>query len=108
MDHAIKLKQFGITMPEPEMTLVLLAQINKNKAAKHSWGHEFCTAMSEFEKKCTYSHVHNATSLTVILKRFSQLSLHHEYAPAPGGSNAMAAYKSVLKSQYEASLLDNS
>jgi hypothetical protein len=29
-------------------------------------------------------------------------------APAPGGSNAMKAYKSVLQSEYEASLLDNS
>ena len=58
---ATRLKPFGITPGEPELTLILLANIHHLK--EQDWGQEFRAAMAAIRKTYSYDHVHDATSL---------------------------------------------
>ncbi len=66
---ATRLKPFGITPAEPELTLILLANIHHAK--EQDWGQEFRAAMAAIRKKYTYDHVHDATSMAFILKELA-------------------------------------
>ena len=92
---ATKIKQFGININEPEMALVLLA--NVNRAQKTRWGQEFRHTMSQTKKKYTYDHVHDSTSLAHILAECVEADTARNVrdAPAPGG-NALGVHKSIL------------
>ena len=96
---AIKLKPFGITPGEPELTLILLANIHYAK--EQEWGHEFRGAMSAIRKQYTYDHAHNATSLAYILKELADADelRNMKLAPAPNCSkaNAVSKYKATLR-----------
>jgi hypothetical protein len=60
------LKPFGILIAKPKLTLIILANIHQAKDKE--WGKEFHTAMPAIRKQYKYEHVHDATSLTGILK----------------------------------------
>ena len=49
--------------------LILLANIHHAK--EQDWGPEFCAAMAALWKKYSYNHVHDATSMTDILKELA-------------------------------------
>ena len=66
---ATRLKPFGITPGEPELTLILLANIRHAK--EQDWGQEFRAAMAAIQKMYSYDHVHDATSLAYILKELA-------------------------------------
>ncbi len=63
---ATRLKPFGITAAEPELTLILLANIHHTK--EQDWGQEFRAAMAEIRKKYSYNNVHDAPSMAYICK----------------------------------------
>ena len=67
-EEATKIKQFGLSINKPELTIVLIANINR--AAKSGrWGTEFRTTMSKIKKDYPYNHVHDATSMGTIHRR---------------------------------------
>ena len=96
---ATRLKPFGINPAEPELTLILLANIHHAK--EQDWGQEFRAAMSAIRKKYSYNHVHDATSMAFILKELAGADELRtmKLAPAPNASkaNAVAKYKSILQ-----------
>jgi hypothetical protein len=96
---ATRLKPFGINPAEPELTLILLANIHHAK--EQDWGQEFRAAMSAIRKKYNYNHVHDATSMAFILKELAGADELRtmKLAPAPNASkaNAVAKYKSILQ-----------
>ena len=96
---ATRLKPFGINPAEPELTLILLANIHHAK--EQDWGQEFRAAMSAIRKKYTYDHVHDAASMAFILKELAGADELRtmKLAPAPNTSkaNAVAKYKSILQ-----------
>ena len=61
---AMRLKPFGITPAEPELTLILLANIHHTK--EQDWGQEFRASMAAIQKTYNYNHVHDATLLGFI------------------------------------------
>ena len=67
---ATRLKPFGITPDEPELMLILLANIHHAK--EQDWGQEFCAAMAAIRKKYSYDHSHDATSMAYILKELAE------------------------------------
>jgi hypothetical protein len=89
-EDAMRIKQFGISINEPELTIVLLANINR--ATRSRWGHEFQHTMSTIKKTYTYNHIHDATSLANILTECAHADAARNVrdAPTPGGQ-AMAA-----------------
>ena len=92
---ATRIKQFGIIITEPELMIVLIANINR--AAKSGrWGTEFRTTMSKFKKLYPYNHVHNATSMSDVLNKCADAdsARNVQDAPAPGGK-ALAANRSI-------------
>jgi hypothetical protein len=94
-----RLKPFGINPSEPELTLILLANIHHTK--EQDWGQEFRAAMAAIRKKYTYNHVHDATSLAFILKELAGADKLRamKLAPAPNTSkeNAVGKYRSILQ-----------
>ena len=104
---ATKLKPFGITPGEPELTLIILANIHYAK--EQTWGNEFRAAMATIRKQYTYDYVHNATSMKFILKELAGADelRNMKLAPAPNvnKANAVQKYKSTLE---EASHWSNS
>jgi hypothetical protein len=66
---ATRLKPFRINPAKPELTVILLANIHHAK--EQDWGQEFHAAMAVIRKKYTYDHVHDATSLALILKELA-------------------------------------
>jgi hypothetical protein len=90
---ATKLKPFGITPGEPELALIILANIHHAK--EQEWGHEFWAAMSAIRKKYTYDHVHTATSVKFILKELADADelRNMKMAPAPNVNKAHAVIK---------------
>jgi hypothetical protein len=96
---ATRLKPFGINPAEPELTLILLANIHHAK--EQDWGQEFRAAMSAIRKKYNYDHVHDATSMAFILKELAGADELRtmKLAPAPNASkaNAVSKYKSILQ-----------
>ena len=95
-EEATKIKQFGISIDEPEMMLVLMA--NVNKAAKTRWGLEFRTTMSKYKKGYAYNHKHDAISMADILSDCAEADTARNVreAPAPGGK-ALSANRSILQ-----------
>jgi len=63
------LKSFRINVAKPELTLILLENVNYAKEQK--WGQEFQAAMLAIRKQYTYNHVHNATLMVCILKELA-------------------------------------
>ena len=90
-----RLKSFGITPAEPELTLILLAIIHHAK--EQDWGQEFRTAMAAIQKKYSYDHIHDATSLAYILKELAGADELRamKLAPAPNSNKANAVNKYV-------------
>ena len=110
---ATKLKPFGITPGDPELMLVLLANIHFAK--EQAWGHEFRAAMAAIRKQYTYDHVHDVASTKFILKELAGADelRNMKLAPAPNvnQANAVQRYKSILEdasSCSNASLADSS
>ena len=111
---ANKLKPFGITPGEPELTLILLANIHYAK--EQEWGHEFRASMSAIRKQYTYDYVHNAASVAFILKELASADelRNMKLAPAPNSNkaNAVRKYKATLEgvrdNWSESSLADSS
>ena len=96
-EEATKIKQFGLSINKPELTIVLIANINR--AAKSGWwGTEFRTTMSKIKKDYPYNHVHDATSLSTILSECadSDAARNLRDAPAPGGK-ALAVSRPALQ-----------
>ncbi len=96
-EEATKIKQFGLSINEPEMMIVIIA--NVNKAAKSGrWGMEFRNTMSKFKKLYPYNHIHDATSMSDILAECAEADSARNVrdAPAPGGK-ALAANRSILQ-----------
>jgi hypothetical protein len=96
---ATRLKPFGITPAEPELTLILLANIHHAK--EQDWGQDFRAAMAAVRKTYSYDHVHDETSLAYILKELAgaeKLSAM-KLAPAPNSNkaNAVNKYRSILR-----------
>jgi esterase/lipase len=96
---ATKLKPFGITPGDPELMLVLLANIHFAK--EQAWGHEFRAAMAAIRKQYTYDHVHDVASTKFILKELAGADelRNMKLAPAPNvnKANAVQKYKSILE-----------
>ena len=90
---AMRLKPFGIKPAKPELTLILLANIHHAK--EQEWGQEFCAAMSAIQKKYSYDHVHDATSMSFILNELAGADELRamKLAPAPNTSKANAVNK---------------
>ena len=95
-EEATRIKQFGLSINEPELALVLVANITK--AAKSRWGTEFRITISTIKKKYTYDYVHNASSLAKLLAECAEADSARNLrdAPAPG-AQALAVYKSILR-----------
>jgi hypothetical protein len=97
---ATRLEPFGINPAEPELTLILLANIHYAK--DQELGQEFCTAMLAIRKKYSYDHVHDATSMAYILKELAGADNLRamKLAPAPNlnKANAVGKYRSILRS----------
>jgi hypothetical protein len=96
---ATKLKPFGITPGDPELMLVLLANIHFAK--EQAWGHEFRAAMAAIRKQYNYDHVHDMASTKFILKELAGADelRNMKLAPAPNvnRANAVQKYKSTLE-----------
>ena len=96
-EEATKIKQFGLSINKPELTIVLIANINR--AAKSGrWGTEFRTTMSKIKKDYPYNHIHDATSMGTILSECADADAARNLrdAPAPGGK-ALAVNRSILQ-----------
>ncbi len=59
--NAAQMATHGIIIGIPQLTLTLLANIEK--ATKSDYGREFCSAMHAICKKYAYNHIYDATSL---------------------------------------------
>ena len=96
---ATKLKPFGITPGDPELMLVLLANIHFAK--EQAWGHKFRAAMEAIRKQYNYDHVHDVASTKFILKELAGADelRNMKLAPAPNvnKANAVQKYKSTLE-----------
>ncbi len=66
---ATRLEPFGMIPAEPELTLILIANIHHAK--EQDWGQEFCAAMVVFWKNFSYDHVHGTRSMAYILKELA-------------------------------------
>ena len=66
---ASKMAAFGVSLLEPILTLVIVANIGL--AIQDEYGREFCQAMQVICCKYDYDHVHNATSVAFILKELA-------------------------------------
>ena len=95
-EEATKIKQFGLSINEPEQMLVLIANINK--ASKSRWGMEFRSTMSMIKKTYQYNHVHDAASMANVLAECAEADSARNVrdAPAPGGQ-ALQVYTSILR-----------
>jgi hypothetical protein len=62
-----QMAKYGNVIGIPQLTLTLLANIEET-ATKSDYGRKFCSATHSIGKKYTYNHVHDATSLQIILK----------------------------------------
>jgi hypothetical protein len=67
--NAARMATYGIIIGSPQLTLMLLANIET--ATKSDYSHEFCSAMHATCKQYTYNHVRNATLLQTILKELA-------------------------------------
>ncbi len=96
---AMRIKPFGITPAEPELTLILLPNIHHAK--EQDWGQEFHAAMAAIRKTYNYNHVNDATLLAFILKELAGADKLRamKLAPAPNKdkANAVSKYQSILR-----------
>jgi hypothetical protein len=60
---------YGIVIGIPQLMVTLLA--NNEMVTKSNYGHEFSLAMHAIRKKYTYTHVHDAALLQIILKELA-------------------------------------
>lgn len=83
---AAKLEAYGITIDEPQLALCILS--NVEEAIKHDYGREFRQAMQVIRKDYKYNHVHDAHSISLILKELAAADGIRELkdAPAPDDS----------------------
>ncbi len=79
--NAAKMVTYGIVIGIPQLTLMLLANIEM--ATNSNYGCKFCLAMHTIRKKYTYNHVHDRTLLQIILKDLA-------------GANGMQVFKDAL------------
>ena len=93
--NAARMATYGIAIGTPQLTLTLLA--NVENACKHEYGREFRSAMQTIRKTYPYNHVHNATSLAVILKELAGADGVRDYkeAPAPSAGAAHSVTEAV-------------
>ena len=97
-EAATRIAQFGIPINEPELTLILLAELQR--AEKHEWGREFQTAMSNIKKLYKYDHVHDKKSLAAIMKECAAADSARSMkaATAPGEAKAVGKSKASKSS----------
>jgi hypothetical protein len=90
---ATRLKPFGINPAEPELTIILLANIHHAK--EQDWGQEFRAVMLAIRKRYNYDHVHDATLMAFILKELADADELNtmKLAPAPNTNKANAVGK---------------
>ena len=107
---ANKLKPFGLTPGEPELMLIILANIHYAK--EQVWGHEFRAAMAAIRKQFNYDHIHDKASWTFIVKELACADelRNMKLAPAPNvnKANAVQKYKSALDEWSNSSLAESS
>ena len=107
---ANKLKPFGLTPGEPELMLIILANIHYAK--EQVWGHEFRAAMAAIRKQFNYDHIHDNASWTFIVKELACADelRNMKLAPAPNvnKANAVNKYKSALEEWSNSSFAESS
>jgi hypothetical protein len=93
--NAARTATYGISIGIPQLTLTLLANIET--ACKNEYGREFRSAMQTIRKSYPYNHVHDTTSLAVILKELTGADGVRDYkeAPAPSAGAAHSVTESV-------------
>ena len=79
---------YGIIIGVPQLVLTLLANIET--VTKADYGHVFCSAMHNICKKYTYNHVHDTTSLQIILTELVGANGVRVLKDAPALSAGMA------------------
>ena len=81
-----KMATYGITIGEPIVVMIILAEVEE--AAK--WCPELRIALTAIRARYTYSHTHDATSLTYILEKLAiaDESRDRRIAPAPAAAAA--------------------
>ena len=93
-----RLHTYGINMDDTQIALIILANIEV--AATQDYGTEFKTALQTIRRWYNYSHVHDATSIAVILAELAAADAVRQLkdAPAPqrGVANAVADQFSAL------------
>jgi hypothetical protein len=91
---------YGIVLRVPQLVLTLLANIET--APKANYGHKFCSAMHFICKKYRYNHLHDATSLQIILTELAGANgvsvLKDAPAPSTGTAHSVADSVSFLHS----------
>jgi hypothetical protein len=89
---------YGIIVDIPQLMLTLLANIKT--AAKSNYGLKFHTAIHAICKKYTYNHMHNVTSLQLILTELAGADrvwvLKDAPAPSVGAVHSIADSISYL------------
>ena len=107
---ANKLKPFGLNPGEPELMLIILANIHYAK--EQVWGHEFRAAMAAIRKNYNYDHIHDKHSWAFIVKELAGADelRNMKLAPAPNvnKANAVQKYKSALDDWSNSSLAESS
>ena len=96
--NAEYMANYNIVIGVPQLVLTLLANIKT--ATKADYGHRFCLAMYVICKKYTNNHVHNATSLQIILTELAGANgvriLKDAPAPSAGTAHSVADLVSFL------------
>ena len=94
---------YGIVSGVPQLVLMLIANIETT--TKVDYGHTFCLAMCIIRKKYTYNHVHDATSLQIILTELAGADgvkvLKDAPAPSAGTAHSVADLVSFLHSMMD-------
>jgi hypothetical protein len=99
--NVAQMAMYGIVIGVPQLVLTLLANIKTT--TKADYGNKFFLAMHANCKKYTYNHVHNATSLQIILTELAGAigvrALKDPAAPSAGMAHSMANSVSLTPTQ---------
>ncbi len=93
--NGARMATYGIIIDIPQLTLMLLANIET--ATKAKFGREFQSSMQAIQKIYTYNYVHDKTSLQIILKELSGADGVRKLkdAPAPNAGAAQSVTEAV-------------
>ncbi len=101
--NVTRMATYSIVIGVPQLVLTLLANIDT--ATKTGYSHKFCSAMHVICKKYTYNHMHDATSLQIILTKLAGANrvrvLKNAPAPSAGTVHSMADSVSFLHSMMD-------